>query len=494
MRKSGVLFPVSSLPSDYGIGCLSKEAYAFVDWLEEAGQSLWQILPLGPAGFGDSPYQSFSTFAGNPYFIAPEKLIEDGLITKQECAAAGLGAKTGDVDYGKQYSNRYPLLEKAFRRFEASGDFMGFTEKNAYWLEDYALFMALKKRFGGVCWNEWEPDIRLRKPEAIERYRRELSEDIGFHKFLQYEFDSQWRPLHKYANERGIRIIGDMPIYAAFDSSDVWASPELFQLQKDGTPSGIAGVPPDGFSADGQVWGNPLYDWEYHKASGYSWWAQRMDHCRKLFDIMRIDHFRGFDEYFKIPYGAQTAKDGVWEKGPGKELFDVLREKLGDIEVIAEDLGYLTDSVRELVRSCGFPGMKVLEFAFDSRDSTGASDYLPYNYDKNCVVYTGTHDNETVIGWYWSITEEEREKVCLYLNRDISDSEGLNWDMIALAMGSVAKWCVIPVQDILGLDNRARINRPSTVGENWRWRVSPDALSESLAGKLRSLTECFGRK
>ncbi len=493
MRSNGILMPVSSLPSRYGIGCFSQEAYDFVDWLEDAGQMFWQLLPLGPTSYGDSPYQSFSTFAGNPYFIDLDQLVQEGLLTEAECAEADLVSEPGYVDYAKQYTNRYPLLRQAFHRWAPSEAFTVFREGNGGWLENYALFMAVKKHFGDICWTEWDDDIRFRQPDAVERYRKELAEEIRFHEFLQYEFDRQWKALHKYAGEHGVRIIGDIPIYVAFDSSDVWADPELFQLGEDGLPSGIAGVPPDGFSADGQIWGNPLYNWKCHRDTGYAWWVRRMSHCYSLYDVVRIDHFRGFDEYFVVPYGAKTAAGGVWMKGPGKELFDVLNEKLGPREVIAEDLGYLTDSVRELVRNCGFPGMKVLEFAFDSRDSTGAADYLPYNYTENCVVYTGTHDNETIMGWYESIQIQEREAVCRYLNRESLDPKGLNWDMICIGMGSVAKWCIIPIQDFLGLDNRARINHPSTIGSNWRWRVNGRDLSPSLSKKIRLLTQCFGR-
>ncbi len=493
MRLNGVLMPVSSLPSRYGIGCFSREAYAFIDWLEDAGQAFWQLLPLGPTSYGDSPYQSFSTFAGNPYFIDLDQLVQEGLLTEAECAEADLVSEPGYVDYAKQYANRYPLLRSAFRRWTLTEAFTMFREENKGWLQNYALFMAVKKRFGDVCWTEWDEDIRLRKPEAVERYRKELEDDIHFHEFLQYEFNRQWKKLRKYAGDHGVRIIGDIPIYVAFDSSDVWSDPELFQLGGDGLPSGIAGVPPDGFSADGQIWGNPLYNWKYHHDTGYAWWVHRMSHCYSLYDVVRIDHFRGFDEYFVVPYGAKTAAGGTWMKGPGKGLFDVLQEKLGPREVIAEDLGYLTESVRELVRDCGFPGMKILEFAFDSRDSTGAADYLPYNYTENCVVYTGTHDNETIMGWYESIQDQEREAVCRYLNRRSIDPKGINWDMICMGMGSVAKWCIIPMQDFLGLDNRARINHPSTIGSNWRWRVNGEDLSPSLASKIRSLTQCFGR-
>ncbi len=495
MRASGILMPISSLPSPYGIGCFSKEAYAFVDWLVQAGQTFWQILPLGPTGFGDSPYQSFSTFAGNPYFLDLDVLAEEGLLTPAECAGADWGDDPGRVAYDKLYENRYPLLRRAFSRWKGAQEpeYRAFQAENRSWLEDYALFMALKNARGGASWDTWEDPLRLREPEALAQAREELAGEISFQSFLQYEFARQWGALKRYANDRGVQIIGDIPIYVAFDSSDTWANPELFQLDGDRRPTGVSGVPKDGFSPTGQLWGNPLYDWDYHRASGFAWWIHRLEHCYRRYDVVRIDHFRGFDEYFAIPYGAENALGGVWKPGPGRALFDAVRTALGEKPLIAEDLGYLTDSVRQLVAQCGFPGMKVLEFAFDSRDSSGAAEYFPYNYTPNCVVYTGTHDNETVEGWYQNILPEERALVREYLGRGEDASEPLHWDMIRAAMSSVAKWCVIPMQDYLGLDNQARMNQPSTVGTNWRWRAARADFSPELAGRIRRMTACYGR-
>ena len=495
MRASGILMPISSLPSPYGIGCFSREAYAFVDWLAQAGQTFWQILPLGPTGFGDSPYQSFSTFAGNPYFLDLDALVEEGLLTSAECAGADWGDDPARVAYDKLYQSRYPLLRRAFHRWRGADepDYRTFLSENRDWLEDYALFMALKNARNGASWDTWEDELRLRDPGALERARGELAEECTFQCFLQYEFDRQWGALKRYANGKGIRIIGDIPIYVAFDSSDTWANPELFQLDGDRRPTGVSGVPQDGFSATGQLWGNPLYDWDYHRATGFAWWIARLARCYRRYDVVRIDHFRGFDEYFAIPYGAENALSGVWKPGPGSALFDAVRAALGEKPVIAEDLGYLTDSVRRLVQACGFPGMKVLEFAFDSRDSSGAAEYFPYNYTPNCVVYTGTHDNETVEGWYETILPEERALVREYLGRPEGTAQPLHWDFIRAAMSSVAKWCVVPMQDYLGLDNRARMNQPSTVGKNWRWRASPADFSPELAGRIRRMTVCYGR-
>ena len=499
MRTSGVLLPVFSLPGKYGIGCFSKEAYQFVDYLAQAGRTYWQILPLGPTGYGDSPYQSFSTFAGNPYFISLEDLIGQGLLTEEECDAADFGdGKFGsckEVDYGKLYHGRFDLLRKAYERsgHKETAEFAAFRADNAFWLPDYALFMAVKKAHGGVGLCDWEPAIRDYEPEAVRKWSLELQEEIGFQEYLQFEFARQWKKLRAYAAEKGIQIIGDIPIYVSEDSSDFWAHRELFQLDERGRIRMIAGVPPDGFSATGQVWGNPLYNWAVHKETGYDWWIRRIAKCRELYDVIRIDHFRGFDEYFAIPAGAETAAGGHWEKGPGIGLFDAIRAALGETPIIAEDLGYVTDTVRRLVRDTGFPNMKVLEFAFDSRDSSGAMEYLPYRYERGCVVYTGTHDNETLRGWIDSILPSERLAVCEYLDVRTDDPQEIVEKMIIAAFSSVADYCVIPLQDYLGLDNSARINKPSTHGCNWKWRVDAGDLSPALADRIRRLTELFGR-
>lgn len=494
-RAGGVLLSITSLPSKYGIGCFSKSAYDFVDWLKGAGQTYWQILPLGPTSYGDSPYQSFSTFAGNPYFISLEALVEEGVLTEAECEAADFGDKPGSVDYEKMYQARYPLLRKAYERSKISEnqDYQRFVADNGWWLGDYALFMAVKDRFDGAPWTEWAEDIRLRWPNAMDYYRRELYFDVEFQQYLQYTFYMQWMKLKNYANDRGIRLIGDIPIYVAMDSADTWAHPELFQLDENNVPLAVAGCPPDGFSAIGQLWGNPLYRWDYHWDTGYEWWISRLEYCFRLYDVVRIDHFRGFDEYYSIPYEATTAVDGHWEKGPGMALFARVEEALGRREVIAEDLGYVTDSVRELVRSSGFPGMKVLEFAFDSRDSGCANDYLPHNYEENCVAYTGTHDNETIRGWFDSISTEEQEMAREYLCDSRTPKKELNWAFISLIMRSSARICIIPMQDYLGYGNECRMNKPSTVGINWKWRLTGEELTEELKKKLYDMARRYGR-
>lgn len=494
-RESGILLSIASLPSRYGIGCFSKEAYEFVDQLKAAGQSYWQILPLGPTSYGDSPYQSFSTFAGNPYYISLEALVDEGLLAREECEAADLGADAGLVDYEKLYENRFPLLRKAYERSKAGNDleFLRFKAENAWWLDDYALYMAVKARFDQTAWTQWAEDIRLRWQNALDYYRRELYFDIEFHQYLQYLFMSQWNRLKAYANSRGIRIVGDIPIYVALDSADAWASPELFQLDENNVPKAVAGCPPDGFSATGQLWGNPLYRWDYHRQTGYEWWIKRLSYCYRLYDVVRIDHFRGFDQYFSIPAGAENAVGGHWEQGPGIDLFRRVKEALGEKEIIAEDLGYVTDSVRRLVAETGYPGMKVLEFAFDSRDSGCASDYLPHNYPENCVAYTGTHDNETIAGWFESIKPEEQKLARDYLCDHYTPVEELHLPFISLVMRSQARMCIIPLQDYLGLGNDCRINTPSTVGENWRWRLVPGQVSEAVIEEIGMVTRRYGR-
>ena len=484
--------PVSSLPSEYGIGAFSKEAYEFVDFLEQAGQKLWQILPLGPTGYGDSPYQSFSTFAGNPYFIDLESLVKEGWITRSECDRMDFGEDECYIDYEKMYHSRFKLLKKAFDRsgIEENADYQAFVKENEFWLEDYALYMAIKDSLDGASFLTWDEDIKLRRKEAMEEYRGRLSEEIAFYKFQQFLFAKQWFALKDYANKKGIQIVGDIPIYVALDGADTWANPELFQLDEDCTPLAVAGCPPDAFSATGQLWGNPLYRWEYHKETGYEWWMKRIAYCYKLYDILRIDHFRGFESYYSIPYGDLTAEFGHWEKGPDYDFFKTLKEKLGKKEVIAEDLGYLTPAVLKMVKKTGYPGMKVLQFAFDTSEN---SDYLTYKYDRNCVVYTGTHDNDTTVGWYEHMTDWDRDVALRYMNSFHTPKEEQHWDLISLAMRSVADTCIIPVQDYLGLGSEARINTPSTLGDNWKWRMSKNAFSDELKGRIWHMTKLYGR-
>lgn len=492
MRRNGMLLPIASLPSPYGIGGFSKEAYEFIDLLEETGQKLWQILPLGPTSYGDSPYQSFSTFAGNPYFIDLDTLAEKGWLTKEACEASDYGDNESYIDYGRIYNSRFVLLKQAFLNSDILSDekFTEFCKANQHWLPDYALYMALKNQNDGKSWIEWEEEIRLRKPEAVECYKRELEEECNFYEFLQYEFHEQWTKVKEYAHKKGIQIVGDVPIYVAFDSADTWANPELFQLDEKNLPLGVAGCPPDAFSATGQLWGNPLYNWAYHKKTGYDWWLKRIAYCFDLYDIVRIDHFRGFDEYYSIPYGDETAVNGHWEKGPGMDLFNTVKEKLGELDIIAEDLGFLTESVFQLLKDSGYPGMKVLQFAFDPSED---SDYLTYKYQRNCVVYTGTHDNDTTAGWFEKLSDGDKEVALRYMNSFYTPKEEQHWDLIALAMRSTADTCIIPVQDFLGLGSEARINMPSTLGDNWKWRMTKGAFSEELKEKIRRMTKLYGR-
>lgn len=490
MRRSGVLMPVSSLPSRFGIGCFSREAYDFVDFLAASGQALWQILPLGPTGYGDSPYQSFSTFAGSPYYISLDALIEEGLLTEEECLSVDFGNDTGKVAYEKIYNTRFQLLRRAFERADlrADSEYKAFVGENEQWLKDYAMYMAIKDSLKGVSWIEWGEDIRLRKPKAMARYEKEFADDIAFYCYQQYLFSKQWRALKDYANKKGISIVGDIPIYVAFDSADTWANPELFWLDEANVPIEVAGCPPDAFSVTGQLWGNPLYKWAYHEETGFAWWIRRLSHCFDIYDIVRIDHFRGFDEYWAIPYKDETAEHGMWKKGPGYKLFEAVKKTLGNREVIAEDLGFLTPSVLKLVKKTKFPGMKVLQFAFDAG---GESDYLPHNYDNNCVVYTGTHDNDTVNGWIPSISRKDLAFARKYLN--VRRNSDLCESLIRTALGSVADTAVIPMQDYLGLGSEARINTPSTLGGNWEWRMERGACTEALSAHMLELAQLYGR-
>ena len=490
MRSSGVLMHLSSLPSPYGIGTMGKQAKQFVDFLEKAGQTYWQMLPICPTSYGDSPYQSPSGFAGNPYFIDLDILCTKKLLKKSECKSYQWNEKDDTVDYALLYKNRYDLLRKAKVRFfeNVPQEYGQFCEKEADWLDEFALFMALKEAHNGAQWSEWERPLKFREAEAIAKAKDTYADEIDFWKMLQYLFFEQWCELKNYANERGIRIIGDVPIYVAGDSVDVWTNPSQFYLDENLEPIDVAGCPPDAFSADGQLWGNPLFRWDVMREDGYSWWTMRLRKMSTLYDVIRIDHFRGFDSYYAIPGKDTTARNGVWRNGPGMELFRAVEEKLGKPDIIVEDLGFLTPSVLQLVADSGYPGMKVVQFAFDSRDD---SDYMPHNYDKHCVVYTGTHDNDTILGWMKQAPKNSVKKAKEYLR--MTKEEGYNWGMMCGAWMSSANLAVVTMQDLIGLGSSARMNVPSTLGGNWTWRALPGQINAPLANKLHHKTELYGR-
>lgn len=483
---------LSSLPSPHGIGSMGEPARRFADFLKQAGQSYWQLLPVCPTSYGDSPYQSFSTYAGNPYFIDLDELGEGGYLKREEYEKTDWECSPDKINYGVLYEKRYPILKKAAERFRADspGDYETFCRGNARWLDDYACFMALKDAHGGAPWYNWEPPLRNREEQALKEAAARYGDQIEFWKICQYLFFRQWKALREYVNGRGIRIIGDLPIYVSLDSVDVWAHPELFQLDENKVPREVSGCPPDGFSADGQLWGNPLFDWEYMAGDGYSWWADRIGYLCRVYDVLRIDHFRGFDSYYAIPYGRKDAREGRWREGPGIELFRAVEEKIGRQPIIAEDLGYLTDSVRKLLADSGFPGMKVMEFAFDSRDGSG-SEYLPHNFIRHCVAYTGTHDNDTILGWASAVSPEDFRRAAAYLR--LTREEGYHWGMMRALWASVADLTIVQAQDLLGLGSEARMNTPSTVGTNWLWRALPGSFTEELAGRLRHEMEIYER-
>ena len=489
MRKSGIILPIFSLPSNYGIGTFGVEAYKFVDFLKNSNQKYWQILPVGPTSYGDSPYQSFSTFAGNPYFIDLDLLVEDGLLAIPNIEKFEFGNDIDYVDYSVMYQNRYKVLRIAYKAKteEFENKINIFKDENKEWIEDYALFMALKDYNKGVSWSSWDDEIKFRTEEGLKKYKNLLKEEIDFHIFLQYLFFKQWNSLKSYANENGIEIIGDIPIYVAQDSADVWSNSSLFRLDENLNPIEVAGCPPDAFSETGQLWGNPIYDWDAMEKEDYKWWVRRFKESRKIFDVIRIDHFRGFESYWAIPFEEETAINGEWKKGPGIKVFNTIKKELGNIQVIAEDLGYITEEVRNLLDECGYPGMKVLQFAFNPN---GDSEYLPHNYTSNYVVYTGTHDNDTIKGWYESLSKEEKDFCNEYSGMKSSED---NWEFIKLAMQSVADIAILQAQDILNLGTEARINMPSTLGTNWKWRMRKDSLSEEISNKLRNLTRTYRR-
>ena len=472
---------LSSLPSPYGIGTMGREARDFLDFLEAAGQTHWQLLPLCPTGPGDSPYQSFSSFAGNPYFIDLDDLAAEGLLKPEEFATLNWGSDPGRVDYGLLYRTRYGVLRCDCRRLLADppADYAAFLRDNADWLEDYALFMALKDAHGGAPWHRWPDPLRLREPAALARARDELAEDIRFWQGVQYLFFRQWDKLKALANSRGISIIGDLPIYVSPDSADIWANPEQFWLDDTLTPVEVAGCPPDAFTEDGQLWGNPLFNWPLMKAQGYSWWIRRIQFQFRVFDVLRFDHFRGFDEFYAIPYGHKNARKGQWRPGPGKDFFRAVNAALGPRNIIAEDLGFLTESVCDLLASTGYPGMKLLQFALDSDGC-----YAPHQYPRNCVVYPGTHDNDTILGWLDSLPPHDYDFIRRYFR--LNESEGFHWGLMRAGWASVADLAIMQMQDLLGLGSEGRVNTPSTLGCNWLWRLLPGQITTELAEQIRA--------
>ena len=488
MRTSGILMHITSLPGEYGVGTMGKQAYEFVDFLKKAGQSIWQILPLTPTGFGDSPYQSCSTFAGNHYLIDLPTLVQEGLLTEQDLEGIRWNISEDKVDFGLLYNNRLKVLRAAYGRFTPGADYEAFCAENSSWLPDFALFMALKDKFGGKPWYEWEEKLKFRDPDAIWAARGELKEQISFFSFVQYLFFKQWTALHDYAQKSGITIIGDVPIYVPRDSAEVWSSPELFQMDEKLDPKAVAGCPPDAFSADGQLWGNPLYRWDAVAADGYSWWIRRLAAAGKLYDVVRMDHFRAFAGYWSVPFGDKTAKGGQWITGPGMDFISAVKEALPELKLIAEDLGYLTQDVLDLRDASGYPGMKVLQFAFDSREP---SDYLPHTYTANSVCYTGTHDNMTTRQWLETGTPEMQRYATEYMR--LSKEEGMVWGVIRTAMSSVSDTCVIPLQDYLDLGAEARMNFPGTTNSNWTWRAKDGMIVDALAEKIRHLTTLYAR-
>ncbi len=488
MRSSGILMHISSLPGPYGIGTMGRDAYEFVDFLHAAGQKYWQILPLNPTGCGNSPYQSCSAYAGNPYLIDLALLVEEGLLQSGEIEDFFWGEKEERVDFGALYQNRRTVLKMAFARFSPAADYAAFAQENP-WLREHCLFMAVKDSLGGLSWQEWPEGLKKREPEALAAKEQELSDELEFQIFLQYLFFRQWRALREYAREKGVGIIGDVPIYVPLDSADVWVEPELFLLDGELRPTQLAGCPPDAFTEDGQLWGNPIYDWPKHKVTGFDWWLRRLRGAAKLYDVIRIDHFRGFESYWSVPAGADTARIGEWIKGPDHDFIDALRRAMPEQAFIAEDLGYVTREVRQLQLDSGYPGMKVLQFAFDSREE---SDYLPHRYGENSVCYTGTHDNMTARQWLEEAGAGDVAAAKAYLG--LNEEEGFVWGMIRGGMGSVSKLFVAQMQDYLQLGREGRMNLPGTLSDdNWTWRAAPGFAERRLAEKIGAATRRYGR-
>ena len=489
MRASGIVMHITSLPGPYGVGTMGKQAFAFVDFLQEAGQSCWQILPLTPTGYGDSPYQSCSAFAGNHYLIDLDTLIEEGLLKKSEVADIEWCRREEKADFGLLYNNRLAVLNLAYKRFKGGKAFDVFCKDNAQWLEDYALFMALKAKFGGKPWYQWEDDLKFRDVDAMDEIKEELADQIRFHSFVQFKFFQQWNALRSYANKAGIEIIGDVPIYVPYDSVEVWSQPEMFQLDEDLDPIDVAGCPPDCFSEDGQLWGNPLYAWEKHAADDFRWWVRRMTAASKIYDIVRLDHFRGFEAYWAVPYGDKTARNGKWVKGPAMDFIHALKKNLPELKVIAEDLGFLTDEVLEMLAESGYPGMKVLQFGFDV---TAPSDYVPYNHVPNSVVYTSTHDSHTALQWLQETDEDTLAYATEYMG--LNEKEGMTWGIIRTAMASVSNLAMAQFQDYLELGEEGRMNCPGILSDcNWTWRAKCGTMTSDLAKRIRRLTIVYGR-
>lgn len=488
-RSSGVLMHISSIPSDYGIGTMGRESYKFIDFLKKAGQSYWQVLPLCPPDDTGSSYRSYSTFAGNICFIDFDLLEKDGYLKKPDYDSINWGTNEESLDFDKVNDNRINVLKIAYKNWIKTNKnrIFDFTKENE-WADDYATFMALFLLNDRKCWWDWEDKYKLRDEKALSEFKKKHEDDVNFWLFTQVVFFEQWDLLKKYANKQGVGFIGDIPIYVSDNSSDVWANPDDFCLDENMMPVKVAGCPPDAFAKDGQRWGNPLYNWKKMKKEKYSWWCERLRAYKDMYDVVRIDHFRGFASYYSIDASEKTARNGEWVKGPGIELFEVIKEKLGEIDIIAEDLGYITDSVRELIKATGFPGMKILEMAFDPREE---SDYMPHNYNSNSVVYVGTHDNDTALGWFNSVDSDTQELCREYLN--IGLFEGINWGMIRGSMASVAMLSVTQMQDFLNLGSEGRMNTPGTVGINWKWRMNKGAATDKLAEKIYHMTKMYGR-
>lgn len=489
MRKSGILLPIFSLSSDYGIGNLGEKAYEFVDFLKKAKQSYWQILPIGPTGYGDSPYQSFSSFAGNPYFIDIDELIFQGFITKEEVVSFDFGSDEKIIDYNKLFENRLNLLSLAAINFDKQNpEYQLFVKQEKFWLENYALFMAIKESNGMVSFQKWEDDVRLRKFAVINKLKEELKERIEFYSIVQFWFYEQWAKLKAYANENEIQIIGDIPIYVSPDSSELWADYKLFQVDQNRRMTRVAGCPPDDFSADGQLWGNPLYDWDYHIKTKFKWWKQRLRHCKKIYDVVRIDHFRGFESYYSIKANAKTARSGKWVKGPAYDFINMIKRDFRNYPIIAEDLGFLTKAVQDMLEYSGLSGMKVLQFAFYAESENS---YLPHNCTKNSVVYTGTHDNATTEQWRKTLAKKDLKFAKEYLN--VENNKDLTKAMVKSAMASACQTCIIPIQDYLNIGQEGRINVPGILGGNWQWRLSENELNKKLQKYIAKITKTYYR-